>query len=230
MSPDAAAPPPPAMPSSRNLIITLGLIAMLSGFFVVLAFQLTLPRINHNKQKAIERAIFTVLPEASQRRNFLIDESGLQALADEAFEQANVFAGYDAEGHFVGLAMEASARGYQDVVRVLYGYSPTTETVVGMTVLQSTETPGLGDKANHDPVFHANFKALDARLNADRSAVANPITTVKNGKKTEPWQIDGISGATVTSTAIGNGLRESTNRMLPLIARHLDVLTADIQP
>jgi electron transport complex protein RnfG len=61
-------------------------------------------------------------------------------------------------------------------------------------------------------------------MNPDGSAVANPITTVKNGKKTDPWQIDGISGATVTSTAIGNGLRKSTGRLLPLLAKHRDSL------
>ena len=43
----------------------------------------------------------------------------------------------------------------------------------------------------------------------------NPIETVKHGKKTNPWQIDGISGSTVSSKAVGKALRESTTKMVP---------------
>lgn len=224
MTEEVQAPTTPALPSSWSLILTLGSIAMVSGLFVVLAYQLTLPRITLNRQKALEKAIFAVLPDATSRTNLLLDENGLSLLPDEAFAQANVFAGYDAEGNLTGLAMEASSRGYQDVVKILYGYSLQSECVIGFTILESRETPGLGDKVESDPGFLANFNCLDAAMDPDGSAVANPITTVKNGKKTDPWQIDGISGATVTSTAIGNGLRESTGRLLPLLAKHRDSL------
>ncbi|MEX0331906.1 MAG: FMN-binding protein [Puniceicoccaceae bacterium] len=222
--------PPPTMPSSGRLIFSLGLIAMMSGLLVVMAFQLTAPRIAMNKQRALEKAIFTVLPQASVRKNYKLDETGLVALPDEAIAEANVFAGYDAEGQLAGLAMEASARGYQDVVTTLYGYSVDSACVIGITVLQSTETPGLGDKVETDPDFLANFECLDASLNEEGTAVANPIVTVKNGEKTEGWQIDGISGATVTSTAIGDGLRKSTMEMLPLLERYKESLNTTLNP
>ena len=215
--------PQPAMPSSKNLIISLGTIAMMSGLLVVLAFQLTAPRIAENKQRALEKAIFTVLPTASQSRSYELSEDGLTLLTEGetiSDEKQAVYAGYDTDGKLTGLAMVSSARGYQDVVKVLYGYSLESQCVTGTTVLQSTETPGLGDKVSSDKDFLANFECLDAQLNGDGSAVANPIHTVKNGTKTKPWQIDAISGATVTSTAIGRGLQESTNRMLPLLAKH----------
>jgi electron transport complex protein RnfG len=221
---------PPAMPSSRNLILVLGGIAMMSGLLVVLTYQLTLPRITYNQQMALERAIFTVLPDATVKSNYLLDESGLVLLSDDEFANANVFAGYNEDGELTGLAMEASARGYQDVVTILYGYSLESECVVGITVLASRETPGLGDKVETDPGFLANFDCLDARLNEDGTSILNPIETVKNGKKTDPWQIDGISGATVTSTAIGNALQKSTMTTLPLLARHRDSLATTLSP
>ncbi len=224
MSEESKAQPPPALPSSRSLILTLGSIAMISGLCVVLAYQLTLPRITLNRQRALERAIFTVLPNTTSRTNLLLDENGLTLLPDEAFAQANAFAGYDADGNLTGLAMEASARGYQDVVKVLYGYSLDKACIIGITMLESRETPGLGDRVESDPDFLANFDCLDAALVPDGTAVANPIITVKHGKKTDPWQIDGISGATVTSTAIGNGLRESTNRLLPILEKYRGAL------
>lgn len=213
----------PAMPSSTNLILVLVMIAMMSGFLVVLTDQLTADRIAANEQAALERAIFTVLPEATQSRSYVLSAEGLSLLAEGekiSNDKQAVYAGYDDEGNITGLAMVAAARGYQDVVKTLYGYSLETECVTGFTVLLSTETPGLGDKISSDSDFQANFDCLEARLNADGSAVANPIQTVKNGTKTDPWQIDAISGATVTSTAVGNGLEESTVRMLPLLAKH----------
>lgn len=214
----------PKLPSSGTLVTALGLIAMMSGLLVVLAFQLTAPRIALNKQRALEKAIFSVLPQAQSRINYKLDENGLTELPDDAIAEANVFAGYDANGQLSGLAMEAGARGYQDIVKILYGYSVETSCVIGITVLQSTETPGLGDKVSTDPDFLANFECLDASLNEAGTAVANPIVTVKNGNKTQPWQIDGISGATVTSTAIGTALRGSTSEMLPLLAKYRDSL------
>jgi electron transport complex protein RnfG len=226
----SASTPSPQQPKSTSLILTLGIIAMLAGFFVVLTVQLTAPRIALNEQRALEKAIFTVLPEASSSRNFLLDESGLHALPKEDIGQANVFAGYTPDGELVGVAMEGSARGYQDVVKVLYGYVIETRCIIGMTVLQSTETPGLGDKVSTDPDFLANFDCLEARLNEEGSAMANEIVTVKNGNKTQPWQIDGISGATVTSMAVGTAIRESTNKLLPLLLEHKDVLITSEQP
>lgn len=210
----------PKLPSSGRLIATLAGISVLSGLLVVLAFQLTLPRIMQNKKEALERAVFKVLPGAVSKSNFQLNEAGLTALTDEQMSEANLFAGYGEDGALVGLAMEASARGYQDIVKVLYGFVPSSDCIIGFTVLQSTETPGLGDKVDSDPGFLANFQCLEARVNEDGSAMRNEIITVKNGKKTQPWEIEGISGATVTSTAVGKALRESTNKMLPLLARY----------
>lgn len=216
---------PPA-PKSASLILTLGIIAMMSGLLVVLTFQLTKPRIARNKQEALEKAVFTVLPAAESKKNFYLDDSGLTPLADDDLAKANLYAGYDETGDLVGVAMEAAARGYQDVVRILYGYSLESECVIGMTVLESTETPGLGDKVETDPDFLANFDCLQARLNPEGTALEHDIVTVKSGKKTEPWQIDGISGATVTSVAIGTALRKSTSRMLPMLDDHKEELRA----
>lgn len=220
----------PQLPPSRTLITTLGLIAMLSGFLVVLTYQLTLPRITQNKQDALEHAVFTVLPSAITRINYLLDESGLVELPDEEFARANVFAGYNETGELTGLAMEASARGYQDVVKILYGYSLETQCVVGITVLETRETPGLGDKVDTDTAFLENFTCLDASLNTEGTAVKNPIHTVKHGQKTDAWQIDAISGATITCTAIGNALQKSTTEKLPLLAKHKSSLKLALPP
>ena len=227
-----SAPDSPAkatQPSSIALIGTLAGIAVMSGLLVAMTYQVTLEPIKKNRREALESAVVAVLTEATSRRNFLLDESGLHPLPDDAIAQANLYAGYNDAGELVGVAMEGSARGYQDVVKILYGYSPESETIIGVKVLQSSETPGLGDRVETDPDFKANFDALDARLNDAGDALANAIVTVKHGKKkeTDRWQIDAISGATITSNAIGQALQQSASTMLPLLQRHKDGLQTD---
>lgn len=211
-------------PSSFRLIVTLAGVAVMSGFLVATTQQLTLEPILQNRREALEKAVFQVLPEAVQRRNFRIDEAGFQALPDDALARANVFAGYDDQGRLTGVALEGSARGYQDVVKILYGYVPETEKVTGMTVLQSSETPGLGDRVETDPDFLANFDALEAGLNESGTGLAHEIVTVKHGDKEHPWQIDAISGATVTSQAIGNAIDSSASEKLPVLQKNIEKL------
>ena len=54
--------------------------------------------------------------------------------------------------------------GYQDVIRVLYGYSFDTEAIIGIRVLESKETPGLGDKIETDPDFLGQLEARSRSL------------------------------------------------------------------
>lgn len=216
------APLPVAPVAGARMIQVLGGIAMLSGFLVVLTFQLTLPRIEANRQRAIERAVFQVLPGAVERRDFLVDADGVRPAASGG-PGTRVYAAYDAAGRLQGIAAEAAARGYQDIVRILYGYDPACQCITGFAVLQSTETPGLGDKITKDARFIANFP-LDARLAADGRQLANAIVTVKHGSKTGPWQIDAISGATITSAAVGKGLNNSAQSLLPRLHPHIEQL------
>lgn len=218
-------------PGPGKIIKVLGGVAMLSGLLVVLTYQLTLPTIMENRRIAREAAVKDVIPGAATFIEFILSErEGLIRVKADGSTKVpegvvdSVYAGYDETGKFIGVALEAGAQGYQDVVKTLYGYSSDCECIIGMTILESKETPGLGDKVekDRDPAFTANFKALDAKLNEEKTALANPIETVKHGTKQHPWQIDAISGSTITSNAIGKGLNNSAQRLLPILRYHLD--------
>lgn len=211
--------------TSVAMIRTLGGIAMISGLLVVLVYQVTLPIITENQRRAVERAVFEVIPGAVSRTDFVLGPAGLMSVEEQQASQAvSLHAGYDASGELRGVAMQAAARGYQDVIKILYGYDPLCECIIGIHVLKMTETPGLGDKIAKDPEFLANFRALDAKLNGQKTALSHRIVTVKHGTKTEPWQIDSISGATISSKAIGRMLNDSAQEMLPKIVQQLDKL------
>jgi electron transport complex protein RnfG len=211
--------------SSSAMIRTLTLIATISGLLVVFVVEMTRPLIAENQRLAVEQAIFQVIPAAVQWQEYLLRDTKLVP-ADGTASGISIYAGFNQQGELSGIATEAVAQGYADTIRLLYGYNPACECITGIKILKSAETPGLGDKIFKDLNFIDNFKALLASLNSDQSALRNAIVTVKHGKKTEPWQIDSISGATVSSRAVGKALNDSTQYLLPRVFSQLANLTA----
>lgn len=222
-----AGPPAPAASSAWGMYRAMVGIGLICGLLIVLAFQGTKPVIARNRAAALEKAIFRVLPEARSRRTFEQQPDGRFTEAAEGHAAGPaVHAGYGEDGKLVGFALEAQGMGYQDVVKLLYGYAPEKSAVVGVQILESRETPGLGDKAGTDPVFLKNFEALDASLTPDGKSLAHPVVAVKHGEKTDPWQVDSITGATITSKAVANILNGSLSTWAPLIREH----AADFAP
>lgn len=211
--------------NSGAMIRTLTLIATISGLLVVLVFELTRPVIAENQRIAVEKAIFQVIPAAVQWQEYRLSKEKLLSVDEnKAATGISIYAGFDQKGQLAGIATEAAAQGYADTIRLLYGYNPECECITGIKILKSAETPGLGDKIFKDLDFIANFEALQARLNSDQSALQNAIVTVKHGKKTQAWQIDAISGATVSSRTIGKALNDSTQYLLPRVVKQLGVI------
>lgn len=217
--------PPPAIPevSSAALIRTLGIVAAVCGVLIVVAYETTLPVVTANRQLALDRAVLKVIPKSVSAREFRIDSAD-NISSDRKVSGTPVYAGYDDNGVLRGIAIEGAARGYADRVRVLYGYDAGCQCIVGFAVLQTRETPGIGDKISRDPAFLRNFEALDARLNAVGTGLAHPIAAVRHGAKREAWQVDAISGATVTSRAVGRAINDSAERVLPRLAPQLEQL------
>ncbi|HEY5656412.1 MAG TPA: FMN-binding protein [Myxococcota bacterium] len=213
----------PAPPKVWHMYRAMVGVGLLCGLIIVSVFQVTRPVIERNKAEALQRAIFQVLPAARSSATFRFGAGErFEKLEGRADGEALVYAGYDADGELAGIAVEAQGMGYQDVIHVLYGYSFEQDAIVGIRVLESRETPGLGDKIESDPGFLANFERLVVTLTADLSAIAHPIEFVKKGQKVQPWQIDGITGATISSKAIAGILSGSTAYWIPRIRRNLD--------
>jgi electron transport complex protein RnfG len=203
------APPsyePPPEPSSIRLVLTLAAAGLLSGLAIVGAYEVTLPTIQANNARALERAVFKVVPGSAQMQGVVIDEDGAHAAG--ANEAPDVYAAYDDAGSFAGYAIASEGPGFQDVIRLIYGYDPAARRIVGMDVLESRETPGLGDKIYKDQDFVGNFSAL---------AVDPPIESVKHGEKTAEHHVDAITGATISSKAVVRIIREANERWLDVL-------------
>jgi electron transport complex protein RnfG len=224
-APEAA---PPESPTSA-MIRTLGLVSAICGLIIVGAYQGTYDAVAANKRIATERAVFKVLPKAKAIEEFVAQPGGEVSrvgAGDTAIPPGGVkfFAAYDDAGKLAGIAAEGVGKGYADNVRIMFGYQPDCQCVVGIGVVAMRETPGIGDKIITDKDFLANFVSLDVKLTGDLSALANEVKAVKHGAKTNPWQIDAISGATITSRAVGKAINDSAQALLPRLVPKLDTL------
>jgi len=189
------------------MMVTLGIAGMFSGLAIVGIFLVTQPVIERNRAAALEAAIYRVLEGAKTRVAFVIRDGKLARFESpdgSLPKEEAVYAGYDKAGKLVGFAVPAEGPGFQDTIKLLYGYNVEKHRVVGMEVLESRETPGLGDKIIKDAKFVSNFRDL---------AVKPKIVAVKGGRSREN-EVDAISGATISSKAVVRILNESNQRWL----------------
>jgi electron transport complex protein RnfG len=212
------------------MVFALGLVATICGILIVGIYQITLAPVNANKKLALERQVFKVLPNAKSVVPYFATASGITSAEGQELAPAGAvifYAVYDAANKLAGIAAEASSSGYADQVRILYAYDVNKQAITGIGVIAMRETPGIGDKILTDAAFLKNFEALDVHLSDDLKSLANAVKTVKHGTKTSPWQIDAIAGATVTSKAVGRGINESAQNLLPRLLPHLDKLKSN---
>jgi len=211
--------PMPAQTPVWHLYRTLVGIGVFCAVAIVAAFDFTKAPIQRNKVAARKQAVFVVLPAAKEVGTFRRGEGGRYAqVPDDTEGDGLVLAGFDAGHELVGLAIEVAGSGYGSDLRVLYAYSFAQQAIVGMTVLQSSETPGLGDAVDSHPGYKKNFEQLDVALSADRQTLAHPIEFTKQGQKKHAWQIDGITGATITTRSIAQMVAKSAAAVVPGLA------------
>jgi electron transport complex protein RnfG len=203
MSKESVNPESPPEPSSVRLALSLAFAGFISGMAIISVYEATLPTITENKARELRIAVFKVLPGVQRMETLQFADGKLTVRTAEGADEDTVYAGYDTNGALVGYAVAGEGPGFQDTIKVLYGYMPEQRKVVGMEILDSRETPGLGDKIFKDLEFVANFDDL---------AVDPEIKTVKKGTKSAPNEVDAITGATISAKAVVRIINKARNR------------------
>ena len=202
------------MSHAAQMMRLLAAVSLLCGLLIVGTQVNTARRIRHNQEVILRESVAQLLPGVAKQIIYGITPSGeLTILPNVEAPGPRFFAGYDTVGNLLDIVIEANERGYADVISAMYRYSPDTQTITGFQVIDMKETPGLGNKISSDPGFLDNFRHLDA---------THPINTVKHGAKKNPWEIDAISGATISSRAVGRMLQKSVAEVAPVIQRNLE--------
>jgi len=195
-------------PSTLRLAGTLFLAGLLSGLIIVVGYRGTLPRIEANQAAALQRAVFEVVPGVVRMEPMVLRDGKVVAVPAPSPGEPTVYAGYDQGGKLVGYAIPAEGPGFQDTIKLLFGWNPATRRIVGLQILESRETPGLGDRIYKDSRWLNDFRDL---------AGEPKVVVVKGGAK-QPNEIDAITGATISSkstVAIINGAGATWFPVLP---------------
>ena len=194
-----AGPAPPAsLPpgtSSLRIVSTLASFGALAGLVIVLVHQWAQPRIDAHQARVLSDAVFEVLAGPARYQTLWLVDGAFAPTPPAGADSARlerVYLGWDERGRPVGVAVAGAEAGFQDVIRLLFGYHPGRGEVLGMKVLESKETPGLGDKIEKDSSFLREF-----------GGVAAPLLGVTPSRaRGEPGEVDMITGATISSRAV----------------------------
>jgi electron transport complex protein RnfG len=208
----SAAPTRPEVAAWR-LVATLAVAGALAGLLLVFVDQATREQIRENRRGAVRDAVAQVLGEPAKIVSFTVGEKGLEPEVEPNYEVDTerldrVFAGYaDAEGtQLIGFAIAYQRTGFQDAIRLIFGYDPRTRQVLGVKVLEHKETPGLGDKIEQEPF-----------LGPMRGQVLD-LVAVKPGKGSGgASEVDTVTGATISSGWVIKIINEAAAKVGPRI-------------
>lgn len=177
--------------------ISLMLITVVAGLLLGAVYEITKDPIAKEQQKAKENAYKTVFADAKSFEEVEFDkekvekelkEQNLDATIDEAYQVT------DASGNLAGYVLTVTDHeGYGGDIQFAMGVT-VDGTTNGISFLSIGETAGLGMKAKEDE-FKNQFS---------NKSVAK-FSYTKNGS-TADSEIDAISGATITTNAVTNGV------------------------
>ncbi|MBQ8711269.1 MAG: RnfABCDGE type electron transport complex subunit G [Prevotella sp.] len=172
--------------SLLNMVLVLTGVAVVMGAVLAYVNHLTEGPIAQQKEKALADGIKTVMVCDN-----LVVANTDEVKQNDAKGKELVYTIYqvkDAQGQDLGAAVESTTMGFGGDLKVLVGFDPEGK-VLGYTLLEHAETPGLGAKA--DKWFQKGAKG-----DIIGKSPAEPLTVSKDG-----GQVDAITASTITSRA-----------------------------
>lgn len=177
--------------------ISLMLITLIAGLLLGAVYEITKEPIRKENQRAKEEAYKAVFADADSFEDVKIDEGkvakaleekGLDATINEAMKVL------DKSGQQIGYVLTVTDHeGYGGDIQFAMGVQ-SDGTLNGISFLSISETAGLGMKAKED-TFRKQFEGKKV----------DQIVYTKNGAKADN-EIDALSGATITTNAVTNGV------------------------
>lgn len=170
-------------------------ITLISGLLLGFVYELTKEPIQLQQEKAVTQACQTVFAEAAsfQEISYTASSELIEKENENGVKLGVVFEAKDGSGETIGYVISTtSTRGYGGNI-VLYTGVSKEGTVKGVSILEISETAGLGMQASQVLVPQVKDKTVDA------------FTYTKNGSRADS-EIDAISGATITTQAFVNAV------------------------
>lgn len=168
-----------------RMVITLVVVCLVAGFSLAAVHGQTAPIIAAQEAKALQDGLAAVVPGAAAFAEV--------ALTTDDASVKKAWKATDAGGKPMGIVVEAAPGGYGGPIRMLVGVGPDGKLIKVQVLSASGETPGLGSKAVESG-FIEKYVGMQA-----------PIALVK-GRAPKGNEIQGITGATISSKAVTDGV------------------------
>ncbi len=204
--------PVPPHTQSWRLLLTLGGSGALAGLLIVLAYNATKPRIDAHKAELLGAAIKEVLHSPQRTDTIYLVNGALTDKPSASGDRAKlerIYKGYSADGRVAGYAITTSEAGFADQIGLIFGYDAAEKQVLGLKIVSSKETPGLGDKIEQ-PAFRSRFLKKVAPL---RGIKGKPPVGDKSG-------IEMITGATISSRTVIREINNAVTRWQPMLEKY----------
>jgi len=197
------------MSKQVNDALRLFIITIIAGFALGGIYMVTKEPIAAQELKAQQEAYRAVLPDAGDFEELegeqyvpeKIGETFAELLANDPEGYTNdeitgIVAGIK-DGKYDGLVVTVNAHdGYSGDIRYSVGVAPDG-TLKGISLLEISETAGLGMRAKTDPSFLEQYKDVNVKK----------FSVVKDGSGAgADDKVDAIGGSTITSKAITRGV------------------------
>lgn len=180
-----------------NMVVVLTAVAVISGAVLASVNHATEAPIKAQGEKTLAEGIKNVMAtedlQVAWEDTIRLDING----KEQAFVVHHV---NDAQGNALGAAVESTTMGFGGDLKVLVGFSGDDK-ILGYTVLQHAETPGLGAKAD---VWFKNEAAPASNIVGRVMDAAKPLTVSKDG-----GEINAITASTITSRAFLNAVNQA---------------------
>lgn len=173
--------------SLTNMVVVLVAVAVITGGLLAWVNDFTSGPIKVQKELALSEGIKTVMGLTDIK---VTEKDTINKDIDGKLIPFVVHKVSDATGKFLGAAIESSSMGFGGELKLLVGFDAEGK-VLGYTVLQHSETPGLGAKA--DKWFQKDGKGnIIGRDLSD----GKPLVVNKDG-----GDVDAITASTITTRA-----------------------------
>lgn len=203
---------------SIKLGVLLCVVGIISGFALSLTYSLTKENIEKQKKAEILESLPVVLPSAKSFSDL------------KTIDGINYYEGKNEKNEPAGYVVCGENKGYQSIIRFLVGIDPLGN-IQGLRIIEQAETPGLGARitevSGNKTVTQYLKTLFDKKPSSDRQESEPWFTQMFTGKyykdlyvsKTEKNgnAIQAITGATITTEAVVEGVKSSIDKFLNTI-------------
>ena len=175
------------------MVLVLTGVAVIMGGVLAFVNHVTSGPIEEQKQLALEKGIKTVM----QAENLTVTQIDTVKMAVDGKEQVYII--YNNEK---GAAVQSSTMGFGGELKVLVGFD-TDGNILGYTLLEHQETPGLGAKA--DQWFQKDGKGSIIGMNPGIKAL--DVKPAEGGQ----GDVDAITASTITTRAFLKAINQAYN-------------------